>query len=57
MENKNYSILLHVFIYKTKYPTLIVICVTILGRYNSGGMETKGIGKSEGTSTMKTTCL
>jgi hypothetical protein len=31
MENKNYTILFHAVVYKTKYPMRIIIHVTVLG--------------------------
>jgi hypothetical protein len=36
MENKNSSILIHVFFYKTKYPIHIIIYVMVPRGYNSG---------------------
>jgi len=56
MENKNCTILFHVFICKTKYHVHIVIYVMVLGGAILGGMEIKGTCKSKGTSVMRRTC-
>jgi hypothetical protein len=47
MENKNCTILFHVFICETKYHVHIVIYVTILGGAIVGGMEIRGTSKSK----------
>jgi hypothetical protein len=41
MENKNCTILFHVFVCKTKYLVHIVIYVTVLGGDNSGRFGNK----------------
>jgi hypothetical protein len=53
IENKNCTIISKVFVCKIKYFVHIVIYVTIPKGATMGGVETRGTGKLDKTSTMR----